>query len=175
MPHLARQSSLLVASLLVASLSLPPSAHAAESGYALPLDLAVEAASEAVRICESAGYQVSVAVLDAAGQATVQLKGDNSTPHTSDTAYRKAYSVVTFGRNYNWDTSAQVAAMLSKNPVLYSAVITLPNVTPLPGAVAIKVKGKHIGAIGVSGAPGGDKDEACAQAGIQKISDRLPH
>lgn len=145
-----------------------------ETGYALPLNLAVEAASEAVRACESAGYHVAVAVLDVAGQATVQLKGDNSTPHTSDTAYRKAYSVVTFGRNYNWDTSAQVAAMLSKNPVLYSAVITLPNVTPLPGAVAIKVKGNHVGAIGVSGAPGGDKDEACAQAGIQKISDRLP-
>ena len=150
------------------------SVHAVAADEALPLGLALQAAEETLRVCEAAGYRVSVSVVDLAGQAKVLLKGDGSTPHTQDTAYRKAYSVVTFGVNYNLDSSAQVAAFLSKNPVLYSAVLTLPNVTPLPGAVAIKARDRFIAALGVSGAPGGDKDESCARAGIAKIADRLP-
>jgi len=62
---------------------------------------------------------------------------------------------------------------MSKNTTFYEAFLTVPNITPLPGAVAVKVNGEMIAAIGVSGAPGGDKDEACARAGILKISDRL--
>lgn len=81
---------------------------------------------------------------------------------------------MTFGPNYHLETSGQVADLMSKNAAFYNAVFTIPNVTPLPGALAIKAKGNMIGAIGVSGAPGGDKDEGCAQAGIDKISSRLP-
>jgi hypothetical protein len=51
----------------------------------------------------------------------------------------------------------------------------LPNVMTLPGAVAFKVNGQIVAALGVEGAPGGDKDETCAQAGIDKIVGRLPH
>jgi uncharacterized protein GlcG (DUF336 family) len=139
----------------------------------LPLGLAVEAASETVRSCEASGYNVSVAVVDMYGQAIVQLKGDRSTPHTKETAYRKAYAVISIGPNYKLETSTQVGALMSKNPAFYEAFLTIPNITPLPGAVAVMVNGEMIAAIGVSGAPGGDKDEACAQAGILKISDRL--
>ena len=145
--------------------------HAQATG--LPLSLAVEAANEAVRSCEASGYNVSVAVVDTYGQAIVQLKGDKSTPHTKDLAYRKAFTVITFGPNYKFETSTQVAAWASKNPVFYEALLTVPNVTPLPGAVAVMVNGEMIAAIGVSGAPGGDKDEACVQTGILKISDRI--
>ncbi|OAI14736.1 MULTISPECIES: GlcG/HbpS family heme-binding protein [Methylomonas] len=155
-------------------LLLQANAHAAGNSYTLPLTLAVEAASETVRSCEALGYNVSVAFVDMSGQPKVQLKSDKSTPHTFETAYRKAYTIVTFGPNYHLETSGQVAELMSKNPAFYNAVLTIPNVTPLPGALAIKVQGNIIGAIGVSGAPGGDKDEACAQAGIDKISSRLP-
>lgn len=139
----------------------------------LPLSLAVDAASETIRSCEASGYNVSVAVVDRYGQAIVELKGDKSTPHTKGLAYRKAYTVITFGPNYQLDTSSQVATWASKNPVFYDALLTVPNITPLPGAVAVKLNGEMIAAIGVSGAPGGEKDEACARAGIEKISDRL--
>ncbi|MDD2760718.1 MAG: heme-binding protein [Methylomonas sp.] len=148
--------------------------HAAENSYTLPLTLAVEAASETVRSCEALGYNVSVAFVDMFGQPKVQLKSDKSTPHTFETAFRKAYTIVTFGPNYHLETSGQVADLMSKNPAFYNAVLTIPNVTPLPGAIAIKVQGNIIGAIGVSGAPGGEKDEACAKAGIDKITSRLP-
>lgn len=162
-----KSTKLLLASSFV--LLLQNNAQAA----GLPLNLAVEAANETVKSCEASGYNVSVAVVDMYGQAIVQLKGDKSTPHTKETAYRKAYTVITIGPNYKLETSTQVAALMSKNPAFYEAFLTVPNITPLPGAVAVKVNGEMIAAIGVSGAPGGDKDEACAQAGILKISDRL--
>ena len=44
---------------------------------------------------------------------------------------------------------------------------------PLPGGVAIKIGDEIVGALGVSGSPGGDKDEACAQAGVASIKDDL--
>lgn len=157
--------------LLASSITLLLQSNAQATG--LPLSLAVEAANETIRSCEASGYNVSVAVVDMVGQAIVQLKGDKSTPHTKDLAYRKAYTVITFGPNYKLETSTQVLAWASKNPVFYEALLTVPNITPLPGAVAVKVNGEMIAAIGVSGAPGGDKDEACAQAGILKITDRL--
>jgi len=53
--------------------------NAANNSYTLPLNLAIEAAQEAVRSCESSKYRVSVAVVDFNGQTIVQLKGDNST------------------------------------------------------------------------------------------------
>jgi uncharacterized protein GlcG (DUF336 family) len=49
----------------------------------------------------------------------------------------------------------------------------LPHILLLPGAIRIKVDAEAIGAIGVGGAPGGDLDEACAKAGLDKISGRL--
>jgi len=162
-----KSTTLLLASSIV--LLLQNNAQAA----GLPLSLAVEAANETIRSCEASGYNVSVAVVDVYGQAIVQLKGDKSTPHTKDLAYRKAFTVITFGPNYKLETSTQVAAWASKDPVFYEALLTVPNITPLPGAVAVMVNGEMIAAIGVSGAPGGDKDEACAQAGIRKIAKKL--
>lgn len=159
--------------LIFAAALLPQHQAQAAPAPALPLTLAAEAAAEAVRACEAGGYRVSVAVLDPAGQAKVQLKGDLSTPHTGETAFRKAYSIITFGPNYNLETSGELGTMMSRNPAMYGAIVTLPNVGPLPGAVAIRVRGDYIGAIGVSGAPGGEKDEACARAGIAKIAERL--
>jgi len=157
--------------LLVSSIVFLLQNNAQAAG--LTLSLAVEAANETIRSCEATGYNVSVAVVDMYGQAIVQLKGDKSTPHTKDLAYRKAYTVITFGPNYKLETSAQVAAWASKDPVFYDALLTVPNITPLPGAVAVMVNGEMIAAIGVSGAPGGDKDEACAQVGIRKIAEKL--
>lgn len=157
----------------LAALACNP-ARAVPGEYTLPLDLATQAALEAVHACEAAGHRVSVAVVDAAGQLQVQLKGERSTPHTGRFAFRKAYSVASFAPNYGLETSAEVGALLGRNPSVLQAVTSIPEAAPIPGAVAIRVKGLHVGAIGVSGAPGGDKDEACARAGIARIADQLP-
>ena len=161
--------------IAVISLLLCHSADAqvAESGYSLPLSLAVEAATEAIRSCEGQGYAVSASVVDTSGVVKVQLKGDHSTVHTQDTSFRKAYTLVTFGPIFNLDKRTQIAE-LAKNPAGPGPALTsIPNVLALAGGVAIKRNNEIVAALGVGGAPGGAKDEACAEAGVAKIHDRV--
>ena len=161
--------------IAVISLLLSHSAQAqvGESGYSLPLSLAVEAATEAIRSCEAEGYAVSASVVDTSGVVKVQLKGDHSTVHTQDTSFRKAYTLVTFGPIFNLDTTSQIAE-LAKNPAGPGPALTsIPNVLALAGSAAIKRNNEIVAALGVGGSPGGAKDEACAEAGVAKIHDRV--
>ncbi len=147
-------------------------AQVGESGYALPLSLAVKAATQAIATCASNGYRVSAVVVDASGVIKLEAKGDHSTVHTTTSAFRKAYTVVTFGPIFRFDASSAFAAQVAGNPT-GAALATLPDIALLPGGVAIKVGNEVVSALGVSGAPGGDKDEACAQAGVASIKDDL--
>jgi uncharacterized protein GlcG (DUF336 family) len=154
-------------------LSHAAEAQVAESGYTLPLSLALEAATEAVRSCEAHGYAVSAAVVDTSGVVKVQLKGDHSTIHTQDSSFRKAYTVVTFGPLFNLDTTTEIAKLANSPTGPGPALISLPNVLALAGGVAIKRNNEIVAALGVGGSPGGAKDEACAEAGMAKIRDRV--
>src|SRR5229473_3728618 len=147
-------------------------AQVGESGYSLPLALAVKAATKAIATCASNGYPVSAVVVDPSGVIKLEAKGDHSTIHTTTAAFRKAYTVVTFGPIFRFDASSAFAELAAKNPN-GAALATLPNIAPLAGGVAIKVKDEFVGALGVSGSPGGDKDEACAQAAVASIKDDL--
>ena len=141
--------------------------------YNLPLDLALEAASEAVRVCESHGYRVTATVVDMAGTPKVVLRGDKATVHTGESSYRKAFTVVTLGPEFDFDASSGFFAMQTSNPFA-SQLATVRNVMALPGAAAFMSQGEMIAALGVGGAPGGDKDEVCARAGVDKVQGRLP-
>jgi uncharacterized protein GlcG (DUF336 family) len=156
----------------MACAAIPVEAQVAKSGYALPLSLAMEAAAEAVRACESNGYAVSAAVVDPSGIVKVQAKGDHSTIHTRDSSFRKAYTVVTLGPIFRFDASSAFAELVAKSPA-GPALVSLPDIIPLAGGVAIKAGDEIVAALGVGGAPGGDKDEACARAGVTKIQDRV--
>ena len=160
--------------LLVAVAATPQAADAQVgwSGYSLPLGLAIEAAAEAIRTCEAEGYPVSASVVDTSGVVKLQAKGDHSTVHTKESSFRKAYTVVTMGPIFKFDTTGRFAELVAKNPS-GAAVISLPDVLPLAGGVAIKRNDEIVAALGVGGAPGGEKDEACAQAGVAKIRDRV--
>ena len=147
-------------------------AQVAKSGYVLPLALAIEAASEAVRTCEAQGYPVSASVVDTSGVVRLQAKRDHSTIHTKDSSFQKAYTVVTLGPVFNFDASSGFAALVAKNPA-GPALSSLPDILPLAGGVAIKRGDEIVAALGIGGAPGGDKDEACAKAGVEKIGARL--
>lgn len=151
------------------------SAHAQvqKSGNFLALDLALEAAAETARVCAAQGWPVSVSIVDAAGVVKVQAKGDHSTIHTKDSSFRKAYTQVTMGPIFGFDALGVWVERLKSNPNA-AALATIPNIIVLPGAVSVKIKGETVAAIGVGGAPGGDKDEACAMKGLEKIKDRLP-
>jgi uncharacterized protein GlcG (DUF336 family) len=108
------------------------------------------------------------------GETLVAIKGDHSAVHTKDSSFRKAYTQVSLGPIAGFDTMLAYVEKARGNPAA-AALATLPNVILLPGAVAVKVKGEIVAAIGVGGAPGGEKDEACATAGLAAIAERLPH
>jgi uncharacterized protein GlcG (DUF336 family) len=157
-----------------AALTGPAAAQTANYHYVLPLNLAVEAASEGVRVCAQNGYQVTATVVDMDGVTQVELRGDGATVHTKESSYDKAYAVVTMGPIFNFDTSGAFYELTKTNPYA-PRLATVTNVMALPGAVAFKSKGVIIGALGVGGAPGGDKDEVCARAGVAKVADRIPN
>ena len=147
-------------------------AQVGQSGYSLPLALALKAATKAIATCASNGYLVSAVVVDTSGVIKLEAKGDHSTIGTTTSAFRKAYTVVTFGPIFKLETSSAFAALAAKNPA-GPALGTLPDIALLPGGVAIKVGDEIVAALGVGGSPGGDKDEACAQAGVASIKDDL--
>lgn len=91
---------------------------------------------------------------------------------TLGAARDKAYTVLMLGAPRNEDTSGAIAQRMGATPSA-GGLAKLPHVLLLQGAIRIKLGAEPIGAIGVGGAPGGDLDEACAKAGLDKISDRL--
>lgn len=133
----------------------------------LPLALAQQAATAAVAACAAQGYKETVAVLDADGVERVVLRGDGSGAHTLNSAFRKAFTAATFGR----PTSAWKAAV-AQNPEVGN-MQRIDNILFAGGGLPIRAGNELVGAIGAAGAPGFDKDEACAQAGIDAIKDRL--
>jgi uncharacterized protein GlcG (DUF336 family) len=135
-----------------------------DRNISMPMASAIMTA--AIEQCLHDGYQVSVVVVDRAGQLAGFLRGDNTAPHTVELARRKAYTARTFGRtSLEWAARTESGALAGQR--------RLANVIPLGGGVPIMVGNDVIGAVGVSGAPGQDKDEACAKAGIAKVADQL--
>jgi uncharacterized protein GlcG (DUF336 family) len=94
-------------------------------------------------------------------------------PFLGATDIDKAYTVVTLGPIFDFETSGKFFDLVKTNPYA-PRLANMRNVMALPGAVAFKSKNAIVGALGVGGAPGGDKDEVCAQAGVAKVADRLP-
>lgn len=142
--------------------------------FVLPLDLSLEAATEAIRVCAEHGYRVSATVVDMDGVPQVALRGDGATIHTAESSFDKAYTVVTLGPIFHFNTSGEFFDMTKTSPFA-PRLATMHNVMALPGAVAFKSKNAIVGALGVGGAPGGDKDEVCAQAGVAKVASQLPN
>jgi len=126
---------------------------------------AVSVAQGTLDKCLADGYRVSVTVLDASGLVKVQIRGDGTGPHTLENGRRKAYTALTFKRP-SAETAQQWASGSTAPPLIEGTVA-------LGGGVPIKAGNEIVGAVGVSGAPGADKDEACANAGIAKIQDLL--
>ena len=141
--------------------------------YVLPLDVALTSATEAIRVCAEQGYRVTATVVDMDGVAQLVLRGDGATVHTPESSFQKAYGVITLGPMFGFDTSAALFELAKTNPYA-PRLAAVHNVMALPGAVAFKVNGAVVGALGVGGAPGGDKDEICARAGLAKVAGRLP-
>jgi uncharacterized protein GlcG (DUF336 family) len=154
--------------LALAALSGPAQAQA--QGVRMDRNVSMQLANAimngAMEQCISDGYRVSVAVVDRAGQMVAFLRGDGTGPHTAELARRKAYTARTFRRSsLEWAQRTESGALVGQR--------NLADVIPLGGGLPINVGDDTIGAVGVSGAPGQEKDEACARAGLAKVADQL--
>jgi uncharacterized protein GlcG (DUF336 family) len=129
----------------------------------MSVDFAVEAATQAERACAAKGYVVSAAVVDPAGALRALVAGDGASSLKTEASRRKAYTAAIFAQ----PTATVAAAMPDAAQVLGPLD---RNLLFAAGGLPIRVSGDLIGAIGVAGAPGGDKDEACAQAGIARAA-----
>jgi uncharacterized protein GlcG (DUF336 family) len=161
--------SLAVAAAVAAFTSVNPLAAEGlptETHKLLPVALAIEAAQTAIATCKGQGYNVSVSVAERSGLPQLLIVGDGASALSREVARRKAYTAVQL-RGSTADFAKRVAGG-GFNPAVFDTQL----VTAI-GGLPIKVGNDTIAAIGVSGAPGGDKDEACAQAGLAKIGDQL--
>ena len=135
--------------------------------------LANELVGESVAVCAQRGYQVVSVVVDLGGVRQALLRGDGAPIHSMDNAYFKAYTAASLTLSRKEETTKAIADRLAKAPPSTVPVTQLPNVTFAQGGVAIMANGNIIGAIGVSGAPGGHLDEDCARVALAKIKDRM--
>ena len=150
---------------LVCAIAAPASAQTL-TRKDISVDAAVIIATTAMADCKAKGWPVSVAVVGRHGELLVHIRGDGTGPHTMDNSFRKAYTSRT-----SRQPSGEMAKRLKADPQL--SLVTLPNMVAAQGALPIKIGDEVVGAAGASGAPGGEKDEACIQTGLDKVQDQL--
>ena len=165
MLSIIRTTALAIASLGLFALAAPASAQLLQQ-KSLSSGIALAMAETTMAVCKANGYAVSVTVVGRSGEIILQVRGDNTGPHTVENSMRKAYTARTFRV-----PSGEIVTRLKNDPTF--ALIHLNNVIANQGALPIKGGDDVIGGIGASGAPGGDKDEACVKAGIDKVADLL--
>ena len=173
-PNSAGLQGIVVALALVA-LAAPMGAQAQGviNMPKLSAPLANELVGESVANCAQKGYNVVAVVVDLDGVRQALLRGNGAPIHSMDNAYYKAYSAASLTLGRKEDSTKTVRDRIAKNPPTTVPQTPLPNVTYAVGGVTIMAGGVAIGAIGVSGAPGGQIDEDCARAALAKIQDRM--
>jgi uncharacterized protein GlcG (DUF336 family) len=165
MPSATRLAAVTVAAICGAAWEAPSQAQLLEHKD-LTAAIAITIAQTAIETCKQNGYAVSATVVGRNGEVIVQVRGDNTPPHTMENSFRKAYTARTLRA-----PSGALVERMKENPNL--GFIHLSNIIAFQGALPIKVGDEVIGAAGASGAPGGEKDEACVKAGIDKVADQL--
>jgi uncharacterized protein GlcG (DUF336 family) len=159
---------LLGAATVATALAHPSKAQEPLTTYkSLSPELALDLARASLGNCRSRGYQVAVAVVDRFGVTQVILRDRFAGPHTVPTASGKAWTAATFR------TSTTELNAISQPGMMQAGIRNLPGTVIIGGGLIVEAAGSLLGAVGVSGAPGGDADEDCAKAGIEAIRDRL--
>ncbi len=143
----------------------PASANDVLTVKQLSLELATDIAQRAVQQCRKAGYQVSAVVVDRSGAVQVVMRDALASRFTIEIAQKKANAVV---------LSGVASSTFRKNRADIRAEMNhVEGILMLDGGLPIRAAGALLGAVGVSGAPGGEKDEACAAAALAAVQERL--
>jgi uncharacterized protein GlcG (DUF336 family) len=144
----------------------PASAQAPQLEKNVSMAMALAIIQGTLEQCTKDGYKVSVTIVDKAGNVAASIRGDGTNPHTMEFSRLKAYTSRTRGQ-----TSLEFMKLTSDPASAYLRQI--PSVVAVGGGVPIKAGNEIIGGVGVSGAPGGEKDEVCANAGLAKVEAAL--
>ncbi|HYK58218.1 MAG TPA: heme-binding protein [Bryobacteraceae bacterium] len=131
----------------------------------LTMDVAQAIAQEAMAKCRADGYKVTVLVVDSQNAPKAMLRDDGATAATTEVAKMKATATMLYNRPSG--PAQPLPAGTAAPPA------TIPGTINAQGGVPIKVGDSTIGAVAVSGAPGGDKDAACANSALTKLADKL--
>jgi uncharacterized protein GlcG (DUF336 family) len=164
----------LAATLTLAMLSgtadsqTPPAANPRAAAPGPSFELALEAAQTAMSTCAASGYKVAVIVIDSAGVTRVALTADGVGSGAVAFSTRKANTSLKYS-----EASIAVQEKVKTDTALAAAIAADPTLIARGGAQPLMSKGVLIGAIGVGGAPGGEKDDVCAVAAVAKIKGRL--
>ncbi len=162
-----RQVLMTAAALCLAVPAFAQTPAATFQTKTLTPETALMAAQAAMAFCRAQGFQVGVAVVDRSGLTQVFLRDRFAGAHTVDVANNKAWTAASFR------TSTLELAVESQAGKPMSGIRDTPRMLAVGGGVVIEGGGSSFGAIGVSGAPGGDADDACAKAGIKAIADKI--
>jgi len=163
---MTRFTSTVAVAALIGAASLPVRAQVLMERN-VSLRLATTMANAALAACTADGFDVTVAVVDRAGDLKLLLRGDTANPHNADLARRKAYTARTFG------VPSMEVAKRTNGPTDLSGQRFLVDIIPLGGGVPIIIGTDKIGGLGISGTPTQEADEKCANAGIAAIAAQL--
>ena len=155
--------TLIILSFLL--IALPTHASDVITEKSIGMELARDIADETINACRQDGYHISAVVVDRFGLVRAALRDDNASRFTLDIAERKANMTVMAWMNSGDFKNAREDIRQELNHI--------PGLIVMEGGVKIVSGGFNIGAVGVSGAPGGDKDEACARTALNKLKDRI--
>jgi uncharacterized protein GlcG (DUF336 family) len=157
----------LLSALSAAFLASQAHAQGLLQTHRISAELANQAVAAVVAKCAGQGYAETGVLVDADGLRQAVLPGDRAGAHTLDSAFAKASTAASF----KTDTTALVER--SKTVTVSANLFKLPHLLLLGGGIVVKLGDEVVGAIGAAGAPGGDLDDACARAGLDKIKDQL--
>ena len=165
MKNVFRKSGCALPALLCSLAMMPLQAADVVPAKLMSLDIATDIAQGAIAACRADGYQVSVVVVDRSGRTQVLLRDVFSNQYFTELAAGKARAVVL--------ANTGSGELRSNRADMVDELNQLDGIFVLQGGLPVQVAGSTIGAVGVSGAPGGDKDEACARKGIDAVQERL--
>jgi uncharacterized protein GlcG (DUF336 family) len=161
-----RLTSMLAIAALAGAAALPVQAQVLTERN-ISLALATSMANAAIAACKADGFDVTVAVVDRAGDLKVLLRGDTANPHNADLARRKAYTARTFG------VPSMEVAKRTNGATDLSGQRYLVDIIPLGGGVPIMIGTDKIGGLGISGSPTQEADEKCANAALAGAAGQL--
>ena len=156
------KTSMIVVATLACGLA---GAQSLVSERSISLNAALELATASLERCRADGSKVTVTVLNRHARTAVVLSDDGANPHTIENSMRKAYTAFT--------TRAPSLDIGKRTQPQLGGFMLLDRITTIEGGLPIFAGKELVGAVGISGAPGGDKDSACAQTGIDKIAKGL--